>query len=398
MASPSSCASTLDGRLTTLSAPFSLVRWTSRSSRRPTPTSVPRPKVADEARDRDRIRRCGTRSTARPRGISLGDLKEALQKAWMPQNTVKGMRLHRYVAHFPRTLTSPAPRRSARRSTRLASTPAHPQPSPPPARSAVVPSAAAIAANAAASPPPARSTVVPSAAAMAAHGGRRRARARATTAHRRGQGQGGLPLLTADEKFAAKKLGYTRRRGRGARAGGDDAAVGDAALQAARGGALSRLRQSGVDAEVVALEEAEAEAAAVAVAAKAAAAAEAAAEADAETGPTTATRHCPRSTCAHRRRGTTAARATAQPPTSCYASAATTARRTGASCARRSSCAARSHSASSRRARVNSPSSPSAACRARRRPTASSARRRRRSRRRCAFSPTLSPTAAPSCG
>ena len=98
--------------------------------------ATPPPTVVDE------INRAGRA------GISLGDLKEALQKAWMPQNTVKGMRLHRYVAHFPAHFDVAGAAAVGKAFNKARVYPRAPvQPSPPPARSTVVPSAAAIAAN-----------------------------------------------------------------------------------------------------------------------------------------------------------------------------------------------------------------------------------------------------------
>ena len=245
--------------------------------------ATPHPTVVDE------INRAGRA------GISLGDLKEALQKAWMPQNTVKGMRLHRYVAHFPAHFDVAGAAAVGKAFNKARVYPRAPvQPSPPPARSAVVPSAAAIAANAAASPPPARSTVVPSAAAMAAMAAAAAPAPAPPPPTVAAKDKAAFSLLTADEKFAAKKLGYN--------ASAWDAGHAPVATTRRWATLPSKQREAARflgyvkaewDAEVVALEEAEAEAAAAAVAAKAAAAAEAAAEADAETGPTTATRHSP---------------------------------------------------------------------------------------------------------
>ena len=100
--------------------------------------TTPHPTLVDE------INRAGRA------GISLGDLKEALQKAWMPQNTVKGMRLHRYVAHFPAHFDVAGAAAVGKAFNKARVYPRAPvQPSPPPARSTVVPSAAAMAAMAA---------------------------------------------------------------------------------------------------------------------------------------------------------------------------------------------------------------------------------------------------------
>ena len=94
--------------------------------------ATPHPTLVDE------INRAGRA------GISLGDLKEALQKAWMPQNTVKGMRLHRYVAHFPAHFDVAGAAAVGKAFNKARVYPRAPvQPSPPPARSTVVPSAAA---------------------------------------------------------------------------------------------------------------------------------------------------------------------------------------------------------------------------------------------------------------
>ena len=233
--------------------------------------TTPHPTLVDE------INRAGRA------GISLGDLKEALQKAWMPQNTVKGMRLHRYVAHFPAHFDVAGAAAVGKAFNKARVYPRAPvQPSPPPARSTVVPSAAAIAANAAASPPPARSTVVPSAAAMAAMAAAAAPAPAPPPPTVAAKDKAAFSLLTADEKFAAKKLGYN--------ASAWDAGHAPVATTRRWATLPSKQREAARflgyvkaewDAEVVALEEAEAEAAAAAVAAKAAAAAEAAAESDA---------------------------------------------------------------------------------------------------------------------
>ena len=148
----------------------------------------------------------------------------------MPQNTVKGMRLHRYVAHFPAHFDVAGAAAVGKAFNKARVYPRAPvQPSPPPARSAVVPSAAAIA----------KCGRVAAARAVygcsiggghGCNGGRRRARPR-PTAHRRGQGQGGLLAAHRRREICGEARVQRVGVGRGARAGGDDAAVGDAALK-----------------------------------------------------------------------------------------------------------------------------------------------------------------------
>ena len=239
-------------------------------------------------------------------GISLGDLKEALQKAWMPQNTVKGMRLHRYVAHFPAHFDVAGAAAVGKAFNKRSSST-----SPPRTRAAVA-AARAIYGRSIGGGNRCKCGRVAAARAIygrsiggghGCNGGRRRACARATAAHRRAD-KAAFSLLTADEKFAAKKLGYN--------ASAWDAGHAPVATTRRWATLPSKQREAARflgyakaewDAEVVALEEAEAAAAAAAVAAKAAAAAEAAAEADAEKGPTTAeTATRPPSTFGGRRR------------------------------------------------------------------------------------------------
>ena len=145
-------------------------------------------------------------------GISLGDLKEALQKAWMPQNTVKGMRLHRYVAHFPAHFDVAGAAAVGKAFNKARVYPRAPvQPSPPAARYTVVPSAAAIAQM---RPRRRRPRDLRS-----FH--RRRPwlqwrppprRARATAAHRRGQGQG-ASRCSPPTRNLRRRSRPTRRRG-----------------------------------------------------------------------------------------------------------------------------------------------------------------------------------------